>query len=168
MQWIVNFIVVNKLEVPLIAALTVIVTGVVKLPVKNLAAKLKNGNKLTKYITLLPVIFGFALSVGVTFLCSGVVSFDEDFFATWVSSVSLSLAVYAFWEKFVPSEKKILTRAEIEANKQLVESFKSGLAENESEEAFGGADVEALAADEEVEDKKELKGKKIILKNLKK
>jgi hypothetical protein len=50
----------------------------------------------------------------------------------WLSAVSLSLAIYAFWEKFVPSEKKFLTETEIQANKEAVEKIKESLEESQN------------------------------------
>lgn len=108
-----------------IALCTVVFTGLFKIPIKKLADKTKNSKKITRFVTFLPILIGFGLTVLSTYLFTKQVSFNKDFYVRWLSSVSLSLAIYAFWEKFVPSEKKILTEAEAKANKTAVEELKS-------------------------------------------
>ena len=141
------------------ALCTVVFTGVFKIPIKKLAGKTKSSKKITRFVTFLPVIIGFGLTVLSTYLLTKQVSFSKDFYVQWLSSVSLSLAIYAFWEKFVPSEKKILTEAEIEANKAAVEELKSKLVEL--------ADVTKTATDTEYETAcgQAVEHKKIIITN---
>ena len=110
-----------------IALCTVVFTGLFKIPIKKLAAKTKNSKKITRFVTFLPIFFGFGLTTLCTYLLTKQVNFNKVFYVQWLSSVSLSLAIYAFWEKFVPLEKKILSEAEIEANKAVVEELKSNL-----------------------------------------
>lgn len=110
-----------------IALCTVVFTGLFKIPIKKLAEKTRNSKKITRFVTFLPIIIGFGLTILSAYLFTKRVSFDKDFYVQWLSSVSLSLAIYAFWEKFVPSEKKILTEAEVKANKAAVEELKSKL-----------------------------------------
>lgn len=66
------------------------------------------------------------------FIKSGRVCFSDLFYNTWLSSVSLSLAIYAICEKFVPSDKKILTKAEIKANKTVIEEIACKLFEKQN------------------------------------
>ena len=162
MLGILDFIFCKNLQVPLIAVFTVILTGVLKLPIKQIAAKMKNGQKLTKFITFMPIITGFVITVLIFFLRFGEIDFDEKFFTNWLSAVSLSLAIYAFWEKFVPTEKKILTQMEINDNKLLVEELKNTLTENREKTA---QNKELPLAEEE---EKAAICKKIIIKNNKK
>ncbi len=161
MEVILNFIFCNNLQVPLIAIITFILTGVLKLPIKRVAAKMKDGHKLTKFITFIPVIIGFAVTVLVVFISFGEIIFDEIFFTYWFSAVSLSLAIYAFWEKFIPSEKKILTQVEINDNKFLVEELKNVLTES-VKDSLQISDLSAAGKDNMTNHKK------IILKNIKK
>ncbi len=112
-----------------IALCTVVFTGLFKIPIKKLADKTKNSKKITRFVTFLPILIGFGLTVLCRFLITKEVQFDRDFYIQWLSAVSISLAIYAFWEKFVPSEKNILSEAEIEANKEIVEELKNKLAE---------------------------------------
>lgn len=127
MKDLLNFVFSNNLQIPVIAVITVVLTGVMKLPIKKFAAKMRNGQKLTRFITFIPIVAGFAVTVLAVFLRFGEVDFNDKFFACWLSAVSLSLAIYAFWEKFVPDERRILTQAEINNNKYLVEALKDAL-----------------------------------------
>jgi len=161
MEVILNFIFCNNLQVPLIAMITFILTGVLKLPIKRVAAKIKDGQKLTKFITFMPVVIGFAVTVLVVFISFGEINFDEIFFTYWLSAVSLSLAIYAFWEKFVPSEKKILTQVEINDNKFLVEKLKNALTES-VKDSSQISDLPAASENDTTNHKK------IIVKNIKK
>lgn len=141
-----------------IALCTVVFTGLFKIPIKKLAEKTKNSKKITRFVTFLPILFGFGLTVLTTYLLTKQVSFNKDFFVQWLSAVSLSLAIYAFWEKFVPSEKKILTDAEIKANKAVVEELKNKLVET-----VGNADEAQSVNDSNGE--QVVEHKKIILTN---
>ena len=80
----------------------------------------------------LPLVTGFGMTTLINFLLTGQSHFDAQFFMKWLSAVSLSLAIYAFWEKFVPSEKKFLTETEIQANKEAVEKIKESLEESQN------------------------------------
>lgn len=121
----------NGVDTIVIALGTVVFTGLFKIPIKKLAAKTKNSKKITRFVTFLPILFGFGLTVLSAYLLTNQVSFSKEFYVQWLSSVSLSLAIYAFWEKFVPFEKQILSEAEIKANMTVVEELKSKLAEND-------------------------------------
>ena len=116
-----------------IAALaTVILTGIIKLPLKKLAEKFTCAKKITRFIVFLPLVTGFGMTTLINFLLTGQSHFDAQFFMKLLSAVSLSLAIYAFWEKFVPSEKKFLTETEIQANKEAVEKIKESLEESQN------------------------------------
>ncbi len=116
-----------------IAALaTVILTGIIKLPLKKLAEKFTCAKKITRFIVFLPLVTGFGMTTLINFLLTGQSHFDAQFFMKWLSAVSLSLAIYAFWEKFVPSEKKFLTETGIQANKEAVEKIKESLEESQN------------------------------------
>lgn len=122
MENVMNLITAYGIDTALIAIATTILTGIVKMPIKRLAQKSKNSHAITRFITFLPVIFGFGATVLATWLLNGAVDFtNEAFYIQWLSAVSLSLAIYAFWEKFVPSKSKILSEAEISANEELIE-----------------------------------------------
>ncbi len=129
-----EFMMQYGIDTLIISLLNLILTGLIKMPVKRLAEKSENSKKITKFITFLPVILGFGLTALLSFAFNARVDFDRRFYTQWLSSVSLSLSVYAFWEKFVPSEKKILSEAEIRENKALVDKLTNNLAENSDKE----------------------------------
>ena len=115
------------LDSVLIAVAVCILTGLVKMPIKSLTAKTKNSSKYTKYITFLPLLFGFGITVLYEYIMMKSISFTKDFITLWITSSSLSLAIYAFIEKFIPSKKKILSTEEIRQNEEMLNSIKSVL-----------------------------------------
>lgn len=128
----------------LAAVATVILTGIIKLPVKKLAAKSGHPEKITRFVVFLPLICGFCLTLLFDFAFCGKIAFDRQFFMRWLSAVSLSLAIYAFWEKFIPSGKEILSAEEIERNKQAIEQIKQSLPAAEE------LDISATGADKTI------------------
>lgn len=141
-----------------IALCTVVFTGLFKIPIKKLADKTMNSKKITRFVTFLPILFGFGLTVLSTYLFTKRVSFNKNFYVQWLSAVSLSLAIYAFWEKFVPSEKKILTEAEIKANKAVIEELKNKLVETAGK-------AEEVKSVDDINGGQVVEHKKIILTN---
>ncbi len=130
------------LDSVLIAAAVCILTGLIKLPIKRLAAKTKDSSKYTKYITFLPLLLGFGATALYEYIMTRSVSFAGEFITLWLTSSSLSLAIYAFIEKFIPSKKKILSAEEIRQNEEMLDSIKSILtADKSSEEAEESAAV---------------------------
>lgn len=130
------------LDSVLIAAAVCILTGLIKLPIKRLAAKTKDSSKYTKYITFLPLLLGFGATALYEYIMMRSVSFAGEFITLWLTSSSLSLAIYAFIEKFIPSKKKILSAEEIRQNEEMLDSLKSILtADKSSEEAEESAAV---------------------------
>ena len=94
----------------LIAATVCILTGLIKMPIKSLASKTKNSKKYTKYITFLPLFLGFGVTVLYEYILTKKVLFTVDFMTLWLTSSSLSLAIYAFIEKFIPNKKEDIVR----------------------------------------------------------
>lgn len=111
----------------LIAATVCILTGLIKMPIKSLASKTKNSKKYTKYITFLPLFLGFGVTVLYEYILTKKVLFTVDFMTLWLTSSSLSLAIYAFIEKFIPNKKKILSAEEIKQNEEMLDTIKSFL-----------------------------------------
>lgn len=111
----------------LIAVTVCILTGLIKMPIKNIAAKAKAPEKYTKYITFLPLILGFGITALYEYFIMKTVKISGDFITLWLTSSSLSLAIYAFIEKFIPSKKKILSIEEIRQNEELLNKIKDCL-----------------------------------------
>ena len=148
-----------------IALCTVVFTGLFKIPIKKLADKTKNSKKITRFVTFLPIFFGFGLTALSTYLLTKQVNFIKDFYVQWLSSVSLSLAIYAFWEKFVSPEKKILSEAEIKSNKAVIDELKSKLAGNDDIAKVTTYSETVTQSVDEDELGQTLNHKKIILSN---
>lgn len=125
MDKILNFLTVYGLE-PIILALVInVMTGLIKLPVKALAGKMKDGSLVTRFLVFLPVVLGFLLTMLYSVLVNSGLQIDNSFYRLWLSSSSLSLTFYAVFEKLIPSKKSILKNYEVEANKQLIEEIQS-------------------------------------------
>lgn len=133
-----------------VALATVVLTGIIKLPLKKLAAKFTNCKKITRFVVFLPVILGFGLTVLLAFFVNGKVDINGEFYMQWLSAVSLSLAIYAFLEKFVPSEKKILSEAEINANTAVVEKLKDSLPTDKKEDQDRQSEAEQPAENKKI------------------
>ena len=94
------------LETVCIAFAINLLTAVIKLPVKKLAKRAKNGANITRFIVFLPLLLGFALSIlYVTFIAQEK-TFGKEFVTLWLSSSSLSLTFYAVFEKLTPPKNK--------------------------------------------------------------
>lgn len=125
MDKILNFLTVYGLE-PIILALVInFMTGLIKLPVKALAGKMKDGSLVTRFLVFLPVVLGFLLTMLYSVLVNSGLQIDNSFYRLWLSSSSLSLTFYAVFEKLIPSKKSILKNYEVQANKQLIEEIQS-------------------------------------------
>lgn len=119
----------------LIAVVVCIFTGIIKIPIKRLASKAEDSSKYTKYITFLPLFLGFGVTVLYEYLVTKTFSFTAEFITLWLTSSSLSLAIYAFIEKFIPSKKKILSSEEIKQNQEMINQLKERLLPNTQEDA---------------------------------
>lgn len=104
---ILNAIMNYGLETLVIAIIINILTAIIKIPIKKLANKRDDrGAVIKKYITFLPVTLGFVLAVAYTFLFVSRISiFNNEFVVLWLTSSSLSLALYAIFEKFFPKKE---------------------------------------------------------------
>lgn len=162
---IIQLIMDYGLDTFFIALCTVVLTGLFKIPIKKLADKAKNSKKITKFITFLPILFGFGLTVLCTYLLTKQVDFNKDFYVQWLSSVSLSLAIYAILEKFIPSKRKILSEAEIAANQALIEELKGKLTEIKKSSGDSQPFENVIQAIEQTECEQADNQRKIILTN---
>ena len=122
------------------------------MPIKRLAAKAKDSSKYTKYITFLPLILGFGVTALYEYIMTKTVSFAGEFITLWLTSSSLSLAIYAFIEKFIPSKKKILSAEEIRQNEEMLDSLKSILT---AEKVSGETEESAAIVSEGSEEKQD-------------
>ena len=124
---IINLIQDYGFESVLIAIIVCIMTGLIKMPIKSLAAKTKDSSRYTKYITFLPLIIGFGVVALYEYVILKSVTITAEYITLWLTSSSLSLAIYAFIEKFIPSKKKILSAEEIRQNQEMLDEIKKNL-----------------------------------------
>ena len=124
METILGYIKDYGYETLFIAIAINILTAILKSPIKKLAAKSKDGTLITKYITFLPLIIGFGLCAFYKYVFLEKVSINGDYISLWLSSASLSLAIYAVFEKFFPSKQKVLEEYELKQNLELIEKLK--------------------------------------------
>jgi len=125
---ILEFITNYGFETTMMAIVINILTAVIKIPIKKLAKKMQDGTSITKYLTFLPIILGFCVVAGYRFLITKKnFSFDGNFISLWMSASSLSLAIYAVFEKFFPSKEKILSEQEIKDNSELIDKIQNVL-----------------------------------------
>lgn len=113
------------LETVVIALAVNILTGIIKLPIKAGARKMKDGSSVTRFIVFLPILLAAGLTLGYGYLTNGSWAIDKERITIWLTASSLSLSIYAIFEKLVPSKRKILESYEIEENKKLIETIKS-------------------------------------------
>ena len=125
MKELLNQISLHGMPVILLALINNLLTAIIKKPIKNnLKKKNSNYHKFSKYLTFLPVIIGALLSIAYLYVINNTFSFNLLFINTWIKNTSLSLALYAFEEKFVPNEEKIMSQKEIKENLEVLESIK--------------------------------------------
>lgn len=126
MELILQAIQEHGLETVVIAVIVTMLTGAIKLPIKYLAQKYENLSGITKYITFLPIILGFAVYALYLAVVDEFIA-NEVYLTTSLTVGSLSLAIYAFIEKFAPSKKKILEEVDAQAGLELVKVLESTL-----------------------------------------
>ena len=125
---IINAVINYGFETVAIAFIINILTTVIKIPVKKYAEKLDDGGvTLKKYITFLPIVLGCILAVIYTYIfVSKTDIFTEEFMVLWLTSSSLSLALYAVFEKFFPKsdiDSDVLTDEMKYSAYRLIESL---------------------------------------------
>ena len=158
MQQILEMVTFYGLEAVILAMIVCILTGILKMPIKALAMKLKDYTKVTRFIVFLPIALGFLMTFCYAYYCQGGFIFDKAFATLWLTSSSLSLTFYAIFEKVFPSKKKLLREGEIKAGekildsiRQLVERFLPERAKNEIGEKEEVAIEEAAQETQQLE-----------------
>ena len=105
---IVEVIAQYGLETITIALLVNVHTGLIKMPIKHLASKMKHSARITRFIVILPLIISFGITLCYMKYIADNFSFGKEFVTLWLTSSSLSLTIYAVIEKMIPSKKSIL------------------------------------------------------------
>lgn len=99
MKELMNIISHYGVDVCILALIINLSTGITKTPIKWISKKIGLGNSINKYITLLPLFFGF-IYAGLYQLYSTASFLNEKTLLLATTSASLSLAIYAILEKF--------------------------------------------------------------------
>ena len=115
------------LETVCIALCVNLLTAVIKLPVKKLAKRAKNGANVTRFIVFLPLLLGFALSILYVNFIAREKIFGKEFMTLWVTSSSLSLTFYAVFDKLIPPKNKAESDAELKASKEVLDKIQAAV-----------------------------------------
>ena len=119
-EYIIELIKTYGIEPVLLALLINILTGLIKIPIKKLADKLKDSSKVTRFIVFLPILLGFGLTTVYFELFEKGYIFNNKFITLWIAATSLSLTFYAIYEKLFPSKKKIASDSEVKATEKIL------------------------------------------------
>lgn len=128
MEEVIGIVTSYGMDTILIALSINIATNLLKVPIKKISAKLEpKGMNVKKYITLLPLILGIIFASLATGLFIDKGNFwNEKTSVLAVSSGSLSLALYAIFEKFMKSSKQdnqLYTAEDLEKAKNIINKF---------------------------------------------
>ena len=118
------------LEAVVIALIVNLLTGLIKIPIKALTNKMKNGKKISRFIVFLPIILGFIVTFYNAKFLQDNFSFNREFSTQWLTASSLSLTFYAIYEKLFPSKKKTLSDCEIETSRAILNEIKQLISNN--------------------------------------
>ncbi len=111
------------LETVLIAVMITVLTGLIKWPIKALAKRLNDYTKVTRFIVFLPIVLGFFLTFCYAKFVRNAFSFDRAFVTLWLTASSLSLTMYAIYEKMVPGKKDPAAVGEMETSATILEGI---------------------------------------------
>ncbi|MFA5676573.1 MAG: hypothetical protein WDA65_08655 [Christensenellales bacterium] len=127
---LVKAIMESGIETLLIAVCVNVFTAAVKIPIKKLSKKLNAKAQINRFITLLPLLlsFGFTTLYMSLFIKAGKL-FEEEFIILWLSSSSLSLALYAIFEKFFGGKIAETTKEEMKSAQEIIEMVAKRVAE---------------------------------------
>lgn len=159
-------------DVIMLALLINFITGIVKIPIKSYADK--KGANVGKYLTLIPILLGFGFAFLYQFFACGWGNITaEAVFSKGVSCASLSLALYAVFEKFFPKN----SRSEETGGAENAEESAKKRENQDSGNAIGSSISEETATEDESQKKENSVGnsdeeqskkslKKIILRGI--
>lgn len=159
-------------DVIMLALLINFITGIIKIPIKSYADK--KGVNVGKYLTLVPILLGFGFAFLYQYLACGWGNITaEAVFSKGVSCASLSLALYAVFEKFFPKNSRDKENGGVENAEESVKKEK----EQEIEKETNSSTIDGTTTKEEPRKEEELDGapteeqskkvlKKIILRGI--
>lgn len=124
MEQIIQIISKYGLEAVILALFVNVFTGIVKIPIKLGAKKLKESSKVTRLIVFLPILLGFLLSFLYAKFVRENYVLDAKFIRLWLTSSSLSLTFYAIFEKLFPCKEKDLNEEELKTAADVLQTLK--------------------------------------------
>ena len=78
-------------------------TAIIKIPIKIMAKKLPDYTVVTRFIVLIPIIIGFLLIFTYHYFVTKDFIFNKGFVIEWTTSTTMSLSIYAIYEKIFPN-----------------------------------------------------------------
>lgn len=104
MESVMKFLKSGGVEALILAIAVLLLTALIKIPIKKYAEKRVIPEKITRFIPIIPFLLGGLFSMVVGCWKRGVIEFDDEFFNLWLSSAGLSIALYSCYENFRDSE----------------------------------------------------------------
>ena len=86
-----------------LAILIVILTALIKIPIKKMAERQALPAKVTRYIPFIPVVLGGIFSALITWFKTG--ALGEQYYELWLCSTGASIALYSIFVNFRDSGK---------------------------------------------------------------
>lgn len=86
-----------------LAILIVILTALIKIPIKKMAERQALPAKVTRYIPFIPVVLGGIFSAFITWFKTG--ALGEQYYELWLCSTGASIALYSIFVNFRDSGK---------------------------------------------------------------
>ena len=98
MEELIHFFTKGEVVSTVLAVVIVILTSIIKIPIKKLAQKRALPAKVTRFIPLIPIILGGVLSALVTWVKSG--TLGDEFYELWLCATGSSIALYSIYANF--------------------------------------------------------------------
>ena len=105
MEELIHFFTKGGVVSAVMAVVIVLLTAVIKQPIKLLAQKRVLPAKVTRFIPMIPIAMGAALTALVLWIKNGSVQFGDEYFELWMCSSGLSIALYSCYANFRDSGK---------------------------------------------------------------
>ncbi len=102
-----------------------ILTAIIKIPIKMLAKSLPDYTVVTRFIVFIPIIVGFLLIFSYRIFVTKDYVFDKAFVVQWTTSTTMSLSMYAIYEKIFPSATKTEEKTELITTKNILDEIES-------------------------------------------
>ena len=87
------------LKTVIFALVICMATAIIKMPIKILAKKLDDYTLVTRFIVFIPIVIGFLLIFTYHYFVMNDFVFNKGFVIEWTTSTTMSLSMYAIYEK---------------------------------------------------------------------